>query len=379
VLASGKVLIKILLFTITFIIAIWLAQYWSKKMALRGVNYDYSLSKKAVEIGESTAFISTITNESRLFIPFIRMVEILPKIQMLTEGVVLEDDRVITGYSTHKSTIYLMARSQLHRHLEISFKHRGCHVFRGAILQGGNFIGLVGKHKKFEKIHTVVVYPSLIQTPYLTEILGGFLGDLSVRRFIMEDPILTIGMREYTGKEPLNQISWKHTARTSQMLGNHQLMVKQFDYTTEMVVIVFLDISSDSYLEPQQYETCFSLARTICQELEQRKIPFEFTTNAIIEGDYEKQSASTRITQNLGKNHLQRILEKLGRAGYGANQSYDAIVKSFEDCKEQNQSFIVIMPKRDIHKQKMARNLQTEPNGSLLFIHGEDFTEEEVV
>lgn len=356
-----------------FIITIWLVQRWSKKMALRGVDYDYDLSKKTVEIGESTEFISTITNESRLFIPFIRMVEILPKIQMLTDGVVLEEDRVITGYNTHNSTIYLMAQSQLQRHLEIAFNQRGCHVFRGAILHSGNFIGSIGKNKKFDKIKTVVVYPSLIQAPYLTEILGGFLGDLSVRRFMMEDPILTIGTREYTGKEPLNQISWKHTARTTEM------MVKQFDYTTEMVVTVFLDISSDAFLMPQQYETCFSLARTVCQQLEQRKIPFEFITNAIIEGDDEHRSTSTTITQNLGKNHLQRILEKLGRAGYGANKAYDAIIKSFENRKDHDQSLIIIIPERDAHKQKMAQNLQIEPNGSLLFIYGEDFSKEESV
>jgi len=334
---------------------------------LRGIDYDYRLSKQTVEIDETTEFISTITNKSRLFIPFIRMVEILPRVQMLTEGVTLEEDRVLTGYSTHNSTIYLTARSQLNRHLEIAFKKRGCHFFRGSILYGGDFLGLVDQNKKFEKVHTVVVYPQLIQSPYLTEIVGGFLGDLSVRRFIMEDPVLTIGTREYTGREPLKQMSWKHTARTGKM------MVKQFDYTTEMIVTVFLDVDSADYLDPEQFEICFSLARTVCQQLAQKKIPFEFITNAIIEGAYEEMPHTNQITKNLGNNHLQRILEKLGRANYGARISYESVIKNLVDKKEQYQSFIMILPERNNAKQKMAQNLQTEGNGSLLFIYGEDF------
>ena len=45
------------------------------------------------------------------------------------------------------------------------------------------------------------------------DVLSGFLGDVSVRRFIYEDPVLTTGFREYTGREPMKHISWTQSAR----------------------------------------------------------------------------------------------------------------------------------------------------------------------
>ena len=46
---------------------------------------------------------------------------------------------------------------------------------------------------------------------------GGELGDLSARRFILDDPTMLLGYREYTGREPMKQISWKQTAKVGRL------------------------------------------------------------------------------------------------------------------------------------------------------------------
>jgi len=346
-------------------------QQYSKKNALKGIKYDYQFSKKLIEIGEPVELISIITNESRRFISFVRMVENFPKgIQALNKKVFIRKATIGLGYWSYNSSIYLMARSRLQRKLKLTFNKRGRYVFRGATLHGGDFLGLSEKRKKFELSRELIVYPKLIDAPQINEIMGGFLGDISVRRFIMEDPILTVGTREYTGREPLKQMSWKHTARTNQM------MVKQFDYTTEMVVTVFLDISAvkGKTLTPQQFENCFSLARTVCQYLEQKKIPFEFVSNATIEGINNDEQ---RLLKGLGKAHLRSILERLGRAGYGTRESYESVIDKLALNQEQNRSTVIITPQRDVGKQRLAEKLQEKTVGALIFIYGEDFTERE--
>ena len=360
------------IFIIIFIVTIGAVQIWSEKKALKGISYDYGFSKKIIEIGETTELISTVTNESRRFVPFIRMVETMPKgTRALNRNVFIREDMLGFGHLIFNSSIYLMARSKLQRKLKVTFDKRGRYVFRGAELRGGDFLGLTDKRKKFSEIREVIVYPKPIEAPHLQEIMGGFLGDVSVRRFIMEDPILTIGSREYTGREPLKQMSWKHTARTNQM------MVKQFDYTTEMVVTVFLDISAvkGKTLTPNQFENCFSLTRTVCQDLEQKKIPFEFISNAIVEGGKVDQK---RLVQNLGKAHLRSILEKLGRAGYGTTESYESMIGNLVLNQEKNRSTVIITPQRDVHKQSVAEKLRKKTTGILIFIYGEDFEEREM-
>jgi len=356
-------------FIIFFILVILAVQFWSKKTALTGVSYDYKLSKKSVEIDEPTELISTITNETARMVPFIRMVETLPKgIQTQGKKDFIRENTFLADSLTYNSSIYLTPSSQLQRKLKLSFAKRGRYIFHGAELRGGDFLGFTDYRQNYPKEREVVVYPQPIKSAYLQQIIGGFLGDLSVRRFIMEDPILTVGTREYTGREPLKQISWKHTARTGQMV------VKQFDYTTEMVVTVFLDVSvvKGKTLTPEQFECCYSLTRTVCQFLNDQKIPFEFITNTTLDGvlSLPKQSI-----QSLGTPHLRSILEQLGRASYGTNATYEAIIDQLSQNQDRNRSTVIITPQRDTLKGQLTQVFREKTTGSLLFIYGEDYHE----
>jgi len=352
------------IFVILLFIFIILMQSLSKKGILKGIEYDCQFSERLIEVDEQIEFISTITNRLRRIRPFIRLNEEfngIGDIRFLNKNVTTYK-LGLDGWACH-STIYLLPRSKRRRKLKIAFSKRGRYMFREAKLYLGDFLGFMDNREDFRVFREVVVYPKLIESAQLQTIMGGFLGDISVRRFIMEDPILTIGTREYTGKEPLKQMSWKHTARTN------QLMVKQFDYTTEMVVTVFLDISKikGEITSDDCLENCFSLARTVSQYLEEQKISFEFITNAFIAGQ------TNQTTQSLGKAHLRLILEKLGRATYETTATFKGIIDALILNHEKNRSMIIITPQRDVTKQTLAERLQKTTTGSLTFIYGEDF------
>lgn len=359
-----------IIFVILLIMFIVIIQILSKEGSLKGIEYDCQFSKKLAEVDEQIELISTITNQLRRIRSFIRLQEEFngDDIQFLSKNIKFHKIG-LDGWVYH-STFYLTPRSKRRRKLKISFPKRGRYVFREARLYLGDFLGFESRREDFRVFKEVVVYPKLIESVHLQTLMGGFLGDISVRRFIMEDPILTIGTREYTGREPLKQMSWKHTARTNQMMGNHQLMVKQFDYTTEMVVTVFLDISKTKgkTTSSEDLENCFSLARTASQYFEQKKIPFEFVTNAFIAG-----IQTNRTEQSLGKAHLRLILEKLGRATYETTATYEAMIDNFMTSHEKNRSIIIITPQREVTKQILAEKLQERTMSPLTFLYGEDF------
>ena len=342
-------------------------QYRAKWIAIKEIKYDYTLSKKFIEIDEPIDFISTVTNESYRIMTSIRMVEVMPKGAKLFNKKIYSDE-VSHGlvHDRYYSKISLTARSKLKRKLELTFHHRGRHVFRGAEVRNNEFLGFGEKNEHHHQLREVVVLPKAIESPQFQEIMGGFLGDLSVQRFIVEDPILTIGIREYTGREPLKQMAWTHTARKGRM------MVKQFDYTTEMIVTVFLDVSAvrGKTLSKSQFENCYSLARGVCQYLLRYKIHFEFVSNAVEYGGNEQGM------ERLGSSHLSLILEKLGRAGYGTSRSYESIIESLTVEQEKDRALVVITPRRDYDKQKLAEDLKEKTGGLLFFIHAEDFGDE---
>ena len=123
------------------------------------------------------------------------------------------------------------------------------------------------------------------------------LGDISVRRFIMEDPSLVLGYREYTGAEPLKSISWIQTAKTG------RLMVKKHDFTVDNDVAVFVDIE---HTDKGTAERCLSLVRTACDMLEEAHIPYAMHSN----GDLFKTEKGN------GRTHLFEIQRRIGIARF---------------------------------------------------------------
>ena len=351
---------------IILMLIIGIMQYRAKWIALKEIKYNYTLSKKYIEIDEPVELKSTVTNESHRLVTSIRMVEIMPNsARPFTMKVYTKEDSRGTDFVRYNSSLSLTARSIFTRKIKLTFHHRGRYVFRGAELSsGGDFLGNLEKHH-FNELREVVVLPKAMESPQFQEIMSDFLGDISVHRFIVEDPILTIGIREYTGREPLKQMSWIHTARMNQM------MVKQFDYTTEMVVTVFLDVSvvRRKTLRKAQFENCYSLARGVCQHLQRHKISFEFVTNTIEYGGNE------RDTETLGNLQLNLILEKLGRAGYGTRRSYESVIESLSVEQEKDRAMLIITPRRDHDKQKLAESFKARTGGTVFFIYGEDFGE----
>jgi len=355
------------IFIIAFLSMLVVIQLLSIKYALKDVEYDYGFSKKLIETSESTELISTVTNKSRRFISYIRMVEALPVgIRPINNKVAVYEDTMGMGYLRYDSSIYLLSRSKLKRKLEITFDERGRYLFKGATLHGGDFLGFMQKREEFQEFRELVVYPKKIESAQLDNIIGGFLGDISVRRFIMEDPILTIGTRDYTGREPLKQISWKHTARTNKM------MVKQFDYTTEMNITVLLDISavSGKTITKDQFEACFCLARTVCEMFEQKKAPYQFISNAILEG---VETVKNYQLSNTGGKHFSLILERLGRSAYGTSMTYELLIEEVMKEQKDNHSIIIITPIEDRKKKAIARTLEVKTRGVMQMIYGQDY------
>jgi len=335
--------------------------------ALDSVSYSFKFSKHLVEPNEKFELISVITNESRLIVPFLKVEESLPgQINILDEDAIIRPEG--RGEIKHCYSAYLMPRSEFERRVPVSLPKRGLYRYSNTMMVCGDFLGMYGEWEQFGSAADVVVYPIPANLDRFQIMLGGFFGEISVRRFIMEDPILNIGVREYTGAEPFSQISWKHSAKTA------RLMVKQFDYTSEPVVSVLLDISggTSNITDIKLVEKCFSLARSVCEALESKKIQYDFISNA---ATANALSGWSYKSEGLGNTHLLSILEGLGRASHKPRESFAVTVEKMKKHIEGNRSLICIMPERNAKKQQLVHRFTELKGGSILFIFGEDANE----
>lgn len=333
-------------FLIMLLVACAAAELYSLRHSLDGIEYDCRLSKTLAEPDETIELISILTNRKRRFVPFLRWTENVPAV-MNTAGE-LGTLSATERRGSLRASGYLMPRQRLTRRTPFSISRRGRYLFWGATLSGGDFLGMSERSRQAELFRELVILPKPLSAGTLDALPGGLLGDQSVNRFIHEDPMLTLGFREYTGREPMKQISWTQSARMG------SLMVKNLDHTVERSATVVLNVDTPAFgtYGDELIEACFSIARSVCEELEDLRVPYAFLSNA----RSSNGSQSGEAGDGLGAAHIKPILEGLGRAVCERSATAWSLIDRAAALTDAGRLHILITPtRRDLDSAGMER------------------------
>lgn len=340
------------------VLLVVLNKYWAPT-AIRKMNFRGSCSHILAEPGQRVTWSGTVENRSLLPVPFVRLRETFPE-----ESEPLGDERWIRSHC--QKTVYrwsleermaLGPRQSCTRTVDISFRKRGEYPLGSYRVAAGDLLG-IGEASVSGDGDTIVIMPDRAKDPGALLAVGGFLGDISVRRFILEDPILTVGFRDYTGREPMKSISWTRTAVTGTM------QVRQFDHTAEQTVMVLLNVEGGT---PEQLEECFRLTRMACEQLEKQKIPFGLRTNGNLPGPVGKLFF---LAEGLGESHLTPILYALGRADYSCFYSLPYLVTETLRRRKSSESYIFITPCLGEQDRAFQRKLEAAVGNPICVLSG---------
>lgn len=327
--------------------------------ALKALRFKGSCDRLLAEPGEPVLWSAVIENQSRLPIPFVRLREHFPPAahaKAEQKWIDTHCQRSIRQWSVEEK-LSLKPLQRCTRTVSLVFSRRGAYQLGNYRLSVGDLLGFRERGKEGDS-QKLVVIPERARNQKALIALGGFLGDISVRRFILEDPILTVGFRDYTGREPLKAVSWTRTAMTGTM------QVKQYDHTAEQTVMILLDLEGGT---PSETEACFRLMRSVCEQLEQKKIPFGLRTNGNLPGPVGKVF---HIAEGLGASHLNTILYALGQADATCFYSLRYLVKQTLDHRKNNESYIVITPSLTEENHALLRTLETAVGNPLCILTG---------
>ena len=319
------------------------------------IEADHCPDTQIVEPDEPFHIQVLLKNKSRRIIPFLRVRE---SFEQGIDPIGCSEPRDGRGVCHVGFTTWLRSRQSLKRSIPVSVSARGRYVLREFQLSTGDFLGLQEQSKTCGRFHEVVAAPRELAVERLNDMFGGFMGEVSVNRFIMEDPVLTLGYREYTGREPMKMISWAQSARTG------DLMVKKYDYTLEPTVSVVLNVDTQSPESEELLETCFSLARTVCAMLERRGVKYSFTSNSILAGAPFDSGATS---EGLGQRHFMGVLEHLGRATATCKISMERLLEK-EACRGTADGRILITPGGENESVRAVNRLREAAGGNLLVL-----------
>ena len=246
---------------------------------------------------------------------------------------------------------YLMPHSNMRGRIRLSIKQRGHYRIGKVYVEVGDFLGFTTRLTSYDLgLDVVCTARPCEDEPDITA-LGGLLGDISVRRFIMEDPSLVLGYREYTGAEPLKAISWPQTAKTG------RLMVRKHDFTVDNDVAVLVDIE---HTEKEVQERCLSLLRTACDRLEEDRIPYALHSNGDL---FDTEKGSGRL-HNFG------IQRRIGVSQFVRYRPFSSVIERGFTRSAGRSGAIVIVPKLDEENERLIRRLSESTGIRVCLLEG---------
>ena len=350
---------------ILFLIVLAVVLYWVEKYSLvhglDHVSFKTSLDKMLIEPDEPFTWTMTVKNDKWMMVPYLRVMELVPRGLRFAETDQEVEQKGIMGL---RSVLYLAGRQKTELVRNVKLSERGRYFFRGSSVECGDFLGYQTSMENYPEMAEIVVKPRAYPHGEISLLLGGYLGDYAVRNSLFEDPVLTIGFREYTGREPFRSISWTQSAR------HNRLLVKQQEPVADLSCTVLLntECSRGKYVS-MLLEQTYSMVRSLCEELEKKKISYDFYTNGTIAGAMGNWK---RVEEGLGANHLETVLEGLGRMTYDVSEPLDTFFLRVLKGARGGNSFVVVTPERSARLDELVAGLSERTGRSVLVISAEE-------
>lgn len=305
------------------------------RFSLRNIQYHREFECERVFEGDINHLITEVINRKLMPLPWLKLTTLVPWqfefIGSKTSQVRADD------LAEHSMVSSLLFYERLKRTDKFICKNRGYYHVYQMTVEVGDLLGMVKAEKQIPTDLKLWVYPQIRPLHLLIKEFKSLQGDVSVRRWIMPDPLVVTGARAYRQSDPFHMIDWKTTARTN---GLH---VKQLDFTAEQSMMVFLDVQSQEThwrdIQIPLIEESIRICASIINEALREKIYVGFSANTIATEGH----GHIYIPPSQGSAQRQRLFDALAAVShYRSLEMWDLLHKKTQIMDQQTAIVLVI-------------------------------------
>ena len=275
--------------------AVYYKKYW-----MRGLECQIRFQDHAVNDGDASCLLETITNRKLLPLTTLQV-----KFSVSRKLKFSEAENTATTDNNYRNDIFsVMSYEKISRSLPFTATKRGCYQVWNLDLISFDLF-LMNKSVISRAVDTsLYVYPKPVPFAELKAPFRKMMGTILTRNSAFEDPFEFRGIRPYQQYDPMKAVNWKASAKTG------ELMVNVHDYTASRQVTIFLNLADDSSWHSERlFENAIRLAASYAELLLAEGIPVQLITNGI--------DAMTKQTLVLpagaGTHHIRTLKEGLAR------------------------------------------------------------------
>lgn len=328
---------KTLIIFIAIYGAVELTNLLINKFAFNNFKYFRTLDRSRCFKGESIVLSAAAENKKLLPLSFVEIVEDMPS-QLNYE--INDNVKNEAGRNNHYSTMILLPYQKIVRKYNITCPERGRFSFSSVKVNIGDLFGLRTYPMDIENPVELLVYPPVKPLKDLIVDYRNPMGDVSVKRWIIEDPTIITGIREYTSYDPLNRIHWPSSVRSG------RLMVKNFDFTSNQKAVILLNVETSKpfwvQIDTDTIENAITITASVCNELIECGIAAGVCTNSDINGPDTRES--NFVLPSCTNEHMTEILELLAKVTYSPHQSFEDLLSGILPNMHSDTHYIIVTP-----------------------------------
>lgn len=243
---------------LTLVAASWL---WNR-LAFAHLTYERIFSERRAFMGETIELTVSLANHKFLPLPWVTTADTFPK-EIPVEGaeIIIRGD---TGKGELNLFWALKWYDRITRTYRVRATTRGFHTFGPVEIQTGDGFGMFRSRRRLELTQTLIVYPRVLPITQLGLPAKNPYGDRAVQQFMFEDPLRTVGVRDYRPEDDFRKVHWKASAR------RQTLQTRVLEPSHELSLMVCLNVltveKSWMGVIPEHLEQVVSIAASIAYD-----------------------------------------------------------------------------------------------------------------
>jgi uncharacterized protein (DUF58 family) len=296
-----------------------------ERYCLVGLGYRRSLGQTRAMFGEEVSLTLEIVNDKPLPLAWLEIEDTVPG-----PGLMLKPANVSPSHIPGRRILGILLSvrwyERVRRHYRVTCAARGFHAFGPATLRTGDVFGLATQEVEIPGEDYLLVYPKIVPLERLGLPARNPFGDVPLRRqWLFEDPMRTVGVREYRPGDSPRRLHWTATARAP----GQALQVKVFEPTTTHRLHVVLNISTGGQnwswqgYDPEVLEAAIATAASVANWATERGLLVGLAANAKL----FRSSAAVRIPPSRDPRQMMHVLEALARLVPMATMAAETLVE----------------------------------------------------
>ncbi len=238
------------------------------------LKYRCEFSVNEAHEGDTISVVETIYNGKLLPVPWLRA-DIHTSRWLDYAGtcsVVAQENRHVT------SSFVLKSYQKTTRRWRLKCLKRGIFLTENVTLVSGDLLNFNTVSIAVPVKAELTVYPEIVDLDNLFIPVNLLQGDRVVNRWVIDDPFLVSGARDYRPGDPLNRMHWPASAKSG------RLMIRKNEFTSQQNMVLLLNMQSQLYeyydtINKTAAELGIKVAATLLDMALREGTPVRFITN----------------------------------------------------------------------------------------------------